>query len=536
MEFEQREAVLRWLEVGDSKSYQEDKLELLRNHCCEGTSQWLTKTQEIRAWLRTGKGHSVTWLHGKPGSGKSVLCSQLVFFLRSDPNRNCLFFFCDFHTKGYAVAAQILRSLCIQMVDLAPELTSFIYDECVMSRSNPSVSCLKAIVPKLMTAFRDIRIIIDGIDEVSSSQHREIIQTLASLGDIQINCKILFASQNIPTIFSSLKSKPQLKLGEKALSIEKDIDLIVTASLQELSDRHSGGISESILARIKKSIQARAEGMFLWVYLILEIVKGEGSVDDLQTSIESLPEDLAGAYNKILTNITRNSSANSISKQRRVFGWMMFARGNQPLQKHELRLAMTLHSECCVVSKETKPFPNALDVCHPFVENGPRGSVVFIHSTVPKFLLDPKFGPVIDPIQCHRDISMACMGQILQGIYLLLEQTGPPQYYHQTGHGLHALLPYAIEYWAEHLLDYLDMVPDTDFFGQSPVIRKLLELCDEHNRILRSRGPDIAQHVSNYRPLKENHRLERLKCFPAALNLLHCFIEFRQTANATKCM
>ncbi|KAF5231060.1 hypothetical protein FAUST_9501 [Fusarium austroamericanum] len=260
MEFEQREAVLRWLEVGDSKSYQEDKLELLRSHCCEGTSQWLTKTQEIRSWLRIGKGHSVTWLHGKPGS------------------------------------AQILRSLCIQMVDLAPELISFIYDECVMSRSSPSVSCLKAIAPKLMTAFQDLRIIIDGIDEVSYSQHRELIKTLASLAEVQINCKILFASQNIPTIFSSLKSKPQLKLGEKTLSIEKDIDLIVAASLQELSDRHDGGIPGSVLASIGKSIQEKAEGMFLWVYLVLEILKGEGNVDDLQTSIESLPEDLAGAY------------------------------------------------------------------------------------------------------------------------------------------------------------------------------------------------------------------------------------------------
>ncbi|RGP59506.1 nacht domain-containing protein [Fusarium sporotrichioides] len=273
MEFEQREAVLRWLEVGDSKSYQEDKLELLRSHCCEGTSQWLTKTRD--------PGMASDWQ--RPFSD---LASRKARFRK----------ICSMLAISYALAAQILRSLCIQMVDLAPELTSFIYDECVMSRSNPSVSCLKAIVPKLMTAFQDIRIIIDGIDEVSSSQHREIIQTLASLGDIQMNCKILFASQNIPTIFSSLKSKPQLKLGEKALSIEKDIDLIVTASLQELSDRHSGGIPESILARIKKSIQARAEGMFLWVYLILEIVKGEGSVDDLQTSIESLPEDLAGAY------------------------------------------------------------------------------------------------------------------------------------------------------------------------------------------------------------------------------------------------
>lgn len=82
--------------------------------------------------------------------------------------------------------------------------------------------------------------------------------------------------------------------------------------------------------------------------------------------------------------MTRSSSANKLSKLSRVFGWMLFAKGNQPLHKHELRLAMALHSESCLVSKETKPFPNALDICKPFIEDGPRGSVVFIHSTVPQ--------------------------------------------------------------------------------------------------------------------------------------------------------
>ncbi|KAJ4327368.1 hypothetical protein N0V84_002139 [Fusarium piperis] len=177
-ESDQRQDVLRWLEVGDSKSYQEDKLELLRSpsHCSEGTGQWLTKSPRIRSWLQFGRGHSVLWLHGKPGSGKSVLCAQLIYFLRSDPSRNCLFFFCDFHTKSYAVTAQVLRSLCAQMIDLAPELVPFMYDECFIKRRTPSLKYLKTVVPDLMTAFSDVRVIVDGIDEIDYSQHKELIK------------------------------------------------------------------------------------------------------------------------------------------------------------------------------------------------------------------------------------------------------------------------------------------------------------------------------------------------------------------------
>lgn len=196
-------------------------------------------------------------------TGKSVLCSQLIYFLRADRNRNCLFFFCDFHTKSYAVAAQVLRSLCVQMIDLDPELISFIYDECVSKGSNPSLSCLKEIVPKLMTTFKDIRVIIDGIDEVDYSQHGELIKTLTSFAEIQDNCKIIFSSQNIPTISSRLKKKPQLSLGTESESVTKDINLIVAASLEEVNERHGGRIPETVLAHVRNLILERAEGLIL---------------------------------------------------------------------------------------------------------------------------------------------------------------------------------------------------------------------------------------------------------------------------------
>ncbi|KAM0437530.1 hypothetical protein ACHAPT_001894 [Fusarium lateritium] len=318
-ESDQRELVLRWLEVGDSRSNQEVKLEWLRNHCCEGTSQWLTKSQEVRSWLQFGRGRPVLWLHGKPGSGKSVLCSQLIYFLRS------------YTTRNY------------------------------------------------------IRVVIDGIDEVGYAQHRELIKTLASLAETQDDCKILFSTQDIPSIRSNMKNKLELFIGAKATSVAKDLDIFVKASLEDLNDRHRGRISDTVLTDVRKSILERAEGMFLWVYLVLKILEAASSPEELRTSVENLPKDLADAYNKILTNITRSSSANDLSKQRRVFGWMLFAKGNQPLRKHELRLAMTLHSESCIVNKDTKPFPNALDICKPFIEDGPGGCVVFIHSTVPQY-------------------------------------------------------------------------------------------------------------------------------------------------------
>lgn len=37
-------------------------------------------------------------------------------------------------------------------------------------------------------------------------------------------------------------------------------------------------------------------GMFLWVYLVLEILKEAVTMEDLRASVKSLPKDLAAAY------------------------------------------------------------------------------------------------------------------------------------------------------------------------------------------------------------------------------------------------
>ncbi|KAK1463568.1 NACHT domain-containing protein [Colletotrichum cuscutae] len=241
-EIHHREAVKKWLQVSDRN---EEKLEWLRDRCLDGTSQWVTGSSPVRSWLQKGRGNPVLWLHGKPGSGKlhrdkflghrlifkgkSILCSQLIYFLRSSANWNCLFFFCDFHTTGYGVTAQVLRSMCAQILDLIPETASFMHKECVDPGKKPTTLCLKVLIPKLFSFFKDLRLVIDGVDEIGSSEHGELIKTLTKLADTQDNFRLLISSQDILSIARNLKSGPTLIIGEK--SVRKDIELIVSSRL-----------------------------------------------------------------------------------------------------------------------------------------------------------------------------------------------------------------------------------------------------------------------------------------------------------------
>lgn len=67
----------------------------------------------------------------------------------------------------------------------------------------------------------------------------------------------------------------------------------------------------------------------------------------------------------------------------RIFEWLLFAEGKDHISKYDVLLGSTLHEECMVLDRKNIPFPTALDICKPLIEDGPGGTVAFIHSTLP---------------------------------------------------------------------------------------------------------------------------------------------------------
>lgn len=193
--------------------------------------------------------------------GKSVLCSQIVYYLRTFHNIRCLMFFCDFHTTGYQITLQILRSLCAQIITLAPAASSFMYDECVATGKPSSVAFLKTLVPRLLTSFDDIRILIDGLDEVDQSGHGELVKTMIKMVDNHDTCKLLISSQDIPSIRIRLKATPSIFLGSQAEHVAKDIKLIVERRLEDIKDTFGLQNSQDLFDQLEKTILNRAEGM-----------------------------------------------------------------------------------------------------------------------------------------------------------------------------------------------------------------------------------------------------------------------------------
>ncbi|KAF8264691.1 hypothetical protein EI94DRAFT_1437299, partial [Lactarius quietus] len=81
----------------------------------ERTAQWVFGEDVYREWESSG---SLLWLHGKAGSGKSIICCaiiQHIITLRDAGSASVAYFYFDFRDEDKKHGRGLLASLLIQL-------------------------------------------------------------------------------------------------------------------------------------------------------------------------------------------------------------------------------------------------------------------------------------------------------------------------------------------------------------------------------------------------------------------------------------
>lgn len=190
-----------------------------------------------------------------------MLVSQIVSFVSTDPHKRVLFFFCDYHTPAYAVSTQILKAYLSQCISQDSGIIPFLYDEYVAKGLLPISTQLKKALVSIFQSLNCVRLIVDGVDEVQPTEQKLIIRELTQFTKLcGETCKLLVASQDIPNIRLTLRGVPYLFLGDERKAIEKDMGVVVKASLMELDENLHGALGEVKRASLQDSIVNKAEG------------------------------------------------------------------------------------------------------------------------------------------------------------------------------------------------------------------------------------------------------------------------------------
>ncbi|TGZ80706.1 hypothetical protein EX30DRAFT_49586 [Ascodesmis nigricans] len=176
-----------------------------------------------------------------------------------------------------------------------------------------------------------ICLLVDALDKCEEESRTALLQRLKGLtsnGSTKQRLKLVITSRPHVRVNSYLQDIVQIPLG--ASNLTSEITSFVEAEVQKLPR-----YGKYLLQEIEQTLIEGANGMFLWVSLVLDDLKKSSTTtpQKIRHKLQTLPKDLPEVYIKIL----RQVPADSEKEAQTILRWV--ARAKQPLTIAELTLA-----------------------------------------------------------------------------------------------------------------------------------------------------------------------------------------------------
>ncbi|KAL6713255.1 hypothetical protein ACLMJK_008720 [Lecanora helva] len=313
-----REEVLRWVDAVSTH----DNYHTAKNARHRDTCDWIVQLDEFQDWLKIVDKPDlakVLWLHGKPGSGKTILSARIVEYLFQERPTSFAFYFCFYGAGDKRSCNGIVRGWIAQILkddDDAFKIAADIYRE--RDGRTANVNEMWHLF-RLLNAYRGTRyFLVDGFDECEKQEQNQPQHSLT-------DAKTTFLVQMNETISSTgcrviIVSRPDAEIreqyylhrgeaGMKGLSwYEYEITLSDTSDDLRI---FAAGVMDARIsnrdARFRQELATnaadKANGMFLWIKLLYSQLSRTKSPTSLRRIITDTPSGLDQAYERDLQNI-----------------------------------------------------------------------------------------------------------------------------------------------------------------------------------------------------------------------------------------
>lgn len=280
------------------------------------TFEWIFQRSHsnFSEWLYSGKG--IYWIEGKAGSGKSTLMKFLTSHdrtkssLQSWAGRCKLFngshFFWNAGSLLQKSEEGLLRTLLYQVLKECPDLIEMIWGkfenvDCDWSHQNLRNAFEK--LSQITLPSEKFCFFIDGLDEYSG-EHEDLIYTIQGMVSSP-SIKICVSSRPW-NVFTDAFGKSEQKLKLEDLTRD-DIKKYVQRKLAENDNFKELESTDRLCTSIAEDITRRAQGVFLWVYLVVEsLIKGLRNGDnvlELRRRLDRIPDGLEDYFRHMIKTI-----------------------------------------------------------------------------------------------------------------------------------------------------------------------------------------------------------------------------------------
>ncbi|KAH9172799.1 ankyrin repeat-containing domain protein [Lactarius sanguifluus] len=402
----------------------------------EETATWFLEGRIFQEWHSTG---SLLWIHGKPGSGKSILCStiiQRIISLCDDGRASVAYFYFDFRDDNKKHRHNLLPSLLVQLAEHwipCGNIISRVYSAHGKGTQPPSDEVLTNCLTNMLTVSTQhpIYIIVDALDECPDtsgvrSPRERVLSFIKRLVDLRLqNLHICVTSR--PEIDIRVRLEPLTPLrvslhdqtGHKediAKYISSEVDIIAKDKRWREDDK------EIIIATLSE----KADGMFRWVFCQLEMLR-LCLRSRVRHFVNELPDSLDETYERVLKGIHKTNRGYA---QRLL---QCLAVANRPLRIDELTEILTFDLDAIDEEVPTSADDwqsmdqeqEILSACPSLISiaDSDRSRVVqFSHFSVKEFLTSDRLATSsedishyrIIPDAAHTTLAQASLGALLR--------------------------------------------------------------------------------------------------------------------------
>ncbi|KAH9073548.1 hypothetical protein EDB83DRAFT_2260331 [Lactarius deliciosus] len=453
-----RESLRRWVTPPDPSTN--------HNIACDihhgGTAEWFYQGSTFAEWKSTG---SLLWIYGKPGSGKSILCSTIIqdiASLHEAGSALMVYFYFDFRDLDKQHRRNLLPSLLIQLsAQSRPccNILSHLYSAHDNGDKKPSDSVMIRCLKDMLTILKPqpVYIILDALDECPNwpgipSPREQVLALVKDLVDL-----------HLPHLHICVTSRPEFDiratltpLAHHRVSLhdesgqKKDIVDYLNSVVYSDSETMMKRWREDDKKMVVEALSEKADGMFRWVFCQLETLR-HCLPSGVRQTLEELPESLDETYERIVMDIKKTNSAHayrmlqclavairplSVAELAELLAFDFNAtKGGIPelnpnwrWEDHEQAVLSTCSSLITIVPDDDSPV------------------VQFSHFSVKEFLMSDRLStPTKDlsrfhivPEDANTLIARACLGVLLRDPVDGDSTTTAP------------LVRYAAEYWVTH--------------------------------------------------------------------------------------
>ncbi|KAI0320597.1 ankyrin repeat-containing domain protein [Amylostereum chailletii] len=408
--------IIRWLSPPDPSTNHN----LMNESHHPGTGDWLLRGDVFKGWKSDSA--SLLWIHGKPGSGKSVLCSTIIQELKLQALPfSLVYFYFDFRDDAKHNCRGLLSSLVIQLAHLYPEGGSILHDLYSKNQDGgeqPSSDALIHCLRGMLSVRGETFVVLDALDECPVHAERaKVLSVIEKIMEWKIQglhlCVTSRPEHDIKTRLESL-APVQVNLHLVDQQAE-DIGAYIRHVLQHDYAFQGWRPDDANLAI--RTLSEQANGMFRWVFCQLEVLR-DCLPKHIRHVLKNLPKTLDETYQRILENIAEDVSEDALH----LFQCLAFSL--RPLTIEELADVLAVDFDTDTVPEFVSSYrplsTQVLRICSGLVVLNNR-VVQFAHFSVQEYLVSERLSKSgrasiyhLDTTLSHTTIAQLCLSMLVQ--------------------------------------------------------------------------------------------------------------------------